>query len=273
MQTWRFAAGLGALATAALGLAAERAIAQAFELSADIDLSLGGTLVEDHEAFDLISGAIPVGLVPAGVEVDAYHRYANGDQLYSTRQSFALSGGGTAERADVVRFDGATESLAFDASAQGLGSTVDTDAVAVDGSGDLLLSFDSGQSLGGVDARDEDLVRFDGASFSLFFDGSAQGVPETLDLDAAELRPSDGHLLLSFDAAGEVGGVFFEDEDVLDFDPGAGTWSLAFDGSAEASELALADVIAVPEPSGGLALLFGTGALAALARSQRAPQG
>ena len=271
MKGIRNRGGLAILASTAWALAAGSAAGQSLELSADVDFTLAGSLVEDHEFFDLATGAGAVGLVPVGIEVDAYHRYPNGDQLYSTKDSFSLAAGGLAERADVVRFDGVVETLAFDASNEGIGLGVNTDAVAVDDGGNLLLSFDTGHSLSGLDVRDEDLVLFDGSGFSLFFDGSSQSVPETLDLDAAELRESDGHLLLSFDASGEIGGVFFEDEDLLDFDPGSGAWSLALDGSAEAAALAATDLIAVavPEPAAVSAIWAGTLGLVGAARWRR----
>ncbi len=266
----RLAVGLSSFALCAF--AWEPASAQSLELSLDVDVGLDSGFVEDHQVFALDAPAEDVGLVPANVEVDAYHHFADGGELYSTASAFELAAGGTAERGDVVRFDGNVEGIEFDASSHGLPDSIDTDAVAVDAGGQLLLSFDTGTNLSGLDVRDEDLVLFDGAIFSLFFDGSAQSVPETLDLDAAERRESDGVLLLSFDTAGEIDGVFFEDEDVLAFDPGSGSWTLELDASAEASALANADVdaIAMPEPS--FALAFGAGGLAlALLRVRRDP--
>ena len=53
---------------------------------------------------------------------------------------------------------------------------------------------------------DEDLVRFDGVTFSLFLDGSAAGVAGALDLDAVHHLDPNGHLLLSFDGSGTLGG-------------------------------------------------------------------
>ncbi len=70
---------------------------------------------------------------------------------------------------------------------------------------------------------------------------------------------------LSLDASGSVGGVDFDDEDVLRFDPGGPSWTLAYDGSAEDASLAPVDTVALPEPgqlwmlASGLGLLIGLG--------------
>lgn len=101
--------------------------------------------------------------------------------------------------------------------------------------------------------------------FSLAFDGSAEGVPEELDLDGAGQR-SDFVMLLSFDAIGSVGGATFDDEDVLAFDPFGPSRSLYYDGPAAHSALVAADVTAVPEPGALLQLCAGGGLLAVLAR-------
>ena len=107
-----------------------------------------------------------------------------------------------------------------------------------------MLSFDTAVAFAGFTAEDEDLVRVSDSSFSLFFDGSAAGVAPGLDLDAAE-RLSNGHLLLSFDGSGSLGGVSFDDEDVLEHDPDAGTWELAYNGSAERTLVGGANLDAV----------------------------
>ena len=70
---------------------------------------------------------------------------------------------------------------------------------------------------------------------------------------------------MSFDTAGSIGGVNFDDEDVLRFD--GTTWSMEFDASAADSDWAAADLdaVMVPEPSVGMLLLFGVMGLTGLA--------
>jgi hypothetical protein len=47
---------------------------------------------------------------------------------------------------------------------------------------------------------------------------------------------------MSFDSSGLVSGTMFADEDLLFFDPSGGSWSLAFDGSANNEAWIAADL-------------------------------
>ena len=227
-------------------------------LSPDTTVALSGSTFEDQEVVgDNQMGSVSLvrlGVLPEASDVNAYHLLPNGDQLYSLDTTAELGGGLTAGPADVIRYDGVTDTLEFDASAEGIPDGVIVDAVSVHSSGDLMLSFDTTVDLGGgVTAQDEDLVRFDGGStYTVFFDGSAETVPAGLDLDGADYRASDGHLFLSFDGSGSLGGVDFDDEDILEFDSGGPTWTLHYDGSALHAALAAADPRAGPNASAGV---------------------
>ena len=243
-------------------------------LSPDTTVTLSGTTFADEEALSdnqlgTVAG-LPLGTLPSASDVNAYHLFANGEQLYSLDISVDLGGGLIVGPADVIRFDGTTDTVEFDASAEGIPNGAVVDAVTEHGSGDLMLSFDTTVDLGGsVTAADEDLVRFDGVStYSLFFDGSAEGVAAGLDLDGADFRAGDGHLFLTFSSSGTLGGVDFDDEDILEFDPSGPTWSVFYDGSAVHSALAAADVIAVPEPGRLLLRVSGVGGLLLLGRKR-----
>ena len=229
-------------------------------ISPDVAVDLAGSAVLDEEVVaDDGTGSpalLPLGALPDPADVDAYHRFEAGDQLFSLETGTDLGGGVVGSGGDVVRFDGSVYVIEFAASAEGIPDGVKIDAATVHGSGNLMLSFDITVDLGrGVIAADEDLVRFDGLAYTIFFDGSTEGVDEALDLDGAHYRASDGHLLLSFDGSGSLGGVNFDDEDILELDPAGPSWSLAFDGSAQHAALAAADVIAVPEPALPIQLL------------------
>ena len=187
--------------------------------------------------------------------------------------SVALPGGVTANAGDVVRYDGVTYSVEFDASAEGVPEGVKVDAVTTAVGGNLVLSFNTSVALSGNTFDDEDLVEFDGISFSGLFDGSGEGIVQSLDLDGAHIFESNGNLALSFDTSGTVGGVTFDDEDVLEFTPGAGTWEMAWDTSVERAEWSSgADVDAlqlVPE-AGAFSSLCSGGVLLAWLRRRRA---
>ncbi len=102
----------------------------------------------------------------------------------------------------------------------------------------LLLAFTSATSLPGIGTvQNEDIAAYDTGTgtWSLYFDGSDVGAG-SFAIDALA-RLSNGDLLVSFTAAGTVGGVSSDDSDVLRFTPTslgpvtAGTWSMYFDGS------------------------------------------
>ena len=215
----------------------------------DITVVLGGTVVTPQNvARDNLAGVVSlvsIGTIPNGTDVIAYSPLVNGDQLLAFDTTLSLPGGLIERPGDVVRFNGTTYSLEFAATANGLPNGVMTDAVAQISPNDLLLSFDVTVTLGSIIAAPKDLVRFKNGTFSLFFDASVAGVPAGLNLDAVDCLPRNGHLLLSFDGSGTVGGVSFDDEDVLEYSPESNTWVLAYDGSAQHAGWPPADLAAV----------------------------
>ena len=139
----------------------------------------------------------------------------------------------------------------------------------------LLVSFNKTTQLTSeLVVCDEDLVEWTGGAFQspLYFDGSEAGVPDALDLDAAQLY-SAKQLLLSFDSSGSIEGIAFHDEDILEYDLGTQRWALDTDPSKVESALSGADLdalVVVPEPAGVLSLLFGTALLFVLGRREQA---
>lgn len=241
--------------------------------SPDISIDLAGTTVSDEDVAEddfvaVIPSNGPPG-IPASADLDAYHRIGIND-LFSLDTTVTLPGGLTAEPRDVVRWDGVSYTIEFDGSSNGIPNGARVDAVSIEASsGDLLLSFDLTIDFGDFIAADEDLVAFDGITFSLLFDGSAVGISESLDLDAVHYLDLNGNLAVSFDTSGEVSGIEFDDEDVLEYEPASGAWELVFDGSAQHSAWSQADLDAVhlvPEPETNLILVTGAGLLSVLRR-------
>lgn len=191
------------------------------------------------------------------------------DTLFATREAILLPNSLFVRPADIARTDGATHTLEFDGQAAGLPPGVAVDAVAFAANGDLLLSFDVSLELSGAIHADEDLVGFDGAVFYGFFDGSAESIPTTLDLDGAHFDAAGNSLLVSFDSAGSVGGIAFAREDILRFDRDDSSWSLAFDASARDAAFASSDLVAVPEPAAATAVASAATALALLSCRRR----
>ena len=217
------------------GLAAATPLREV-SVSPDVTAALGSETVRDQSvAADDLTGTVTLvdlGNLPEAADLDGYHRLRNGDRLFSLDTASLLPGGLAVAPADVVRFDGGAYTVEFDGSAEGLPAGAVVDAVGVIEDADLLLSFDITVSVDGITVYDEDLVRFDGVTFSMFLDGSAAGVANALDLDAVHHLSPNGHLLVSLDGSGTLGGVSFDDEDVLEYEPVGGTWEMAYDGSA-----------------------------------------
>ena len=102
----------------------------------------------------------------------------------------------------------------------------------------LWMSFESNTTVPGVGTvRDEDIVSYDEITrrWKLEFDGSDVGLAGH-EISGLAILPN-GNLLLSFSSAGSVGGVSFDDSDIVRFVPTSlgwntsGSFSLYFDGS------------------------------------------
>ena len=238
----------------------------------------GVTITPRDVVTDLGTGPLSATTVPDlpdGVGLAAIHADANGDWLYVPATTVELPGPVYASRRDVVRDASGSITIELEGSTAGIPPGVAIDALALTSAGELLLSFDTAVALPGLTVGDEDVARWNGGLWTLFFDGSAEGVPEDLDLDGVHFVPALDALRMSFDRSGSIAGLSFDDEDVLGFDRSASSWSLELDGSARDAALAAADLVAVPEAGTSLLLLTGSVALAAagLSRGRRPHSG
>jgi hypothetical protein len=101
----------------------------------------------------------------------------------------------------------------------------------------LSLAGDGAYTVGAIaNVSDEDILRFEGTDFVLFFDGSDVGVG-SVDLDAMVIFDADT-VLMSFDNPVAISGLgTVDDSDIVQFDATslgdttAGTFSWFFDGS------------------------------------------
>lgn len=244
-------AALGfALAT---GLLAGAAGAQvlAVDLSSDVPFVLGaGTFGPGAVVTVPAAGpyaVVDLGTLPANANVTAFHELDDGRRLFSLESCTALPGGVTADRDDVVQYDGASYSIFFDGAAAGLPTGARIDAIGwrrQGGVASLLLSFDVTVALpGGLTAEDEDVVAWAGGAWALAFDGSAAGISPELDLDGYDRDPVTGTVFASFDGSGRLPGLDFDDDDVLAWD--GSTWSLALAGDVVGPSFAAGDLDAL----------------------------
>ena len=104
---------------------------------------------------------------------------------------------------------------------------------------------------GGLNVEDEDIVAFDGTTYSILFDGSDLGL-DASQLDAIKIIDND-EILLSFTSSVSLPGISaaVDDSDIVKFtasrlgDTTAGTFEMFFDGSDVGLELSSEDVDAI----------------------------
>ncbi|HSF61849.1 MAG TPA: PKD domain-containing protein, partial [Gaiellaceae bacterium] len=138
------------------------------------------------------------------------------------------------------------------------------------GSGPAILYFsiETAQTLSGIPVTAQDIVAFDGQSYSLLVDGSDVGLDASSEnIDAFALL-ADGSVLLSTTGNPSLPGISgSKDEDVLALSPGlrgevtTGTWAMYLDGSAVGLEASGEDVDAVELLEDGRLLVSTSGAV------------
>ena len=132
------------------------------------------------------------------------------------------------------------EAIATDTAGQTSTDSVLVTVNNVDDPVKLYFAVGTTAAIGGLSVARDDIVAWDGASFSIFFDGSDVGLTDqfgTLTIDALDVI-SPNEILLSFaEAGGILGFGSFDDSDIVKFTATslgqntAGSWSFYFDGS------------------------------------------
>jgi subtilisin family serine protease len=184
--------------------------------------------------------------LPAGANVDAFDRVDNTHFYLSFNAAVTLPTLGTVQDEDVLFYNAGAWSLFFDGSASGLAAT-DLDAISLSG-GSLFFSTDNTLVPPGAGGSgdDADIYRWNGgSSFTRIIDASALGYP-TANVDGLA-RLDATHFYLSYSADASLPGLgAAQDEDVVFFN--AGTWQLAFDGTARGLTAAGLDIDAFDLP-------------------------
>ncbi|MEW5986899.1 MAG: FG-GAP-like repeat-containing protein [Chloroflexota bacterium] len=98
----------------------------------------------------------------------------------------------------------------------------------------IYFSATTDGTVDGIGYADEDILLFDprSAAYSLYFDGSANGLSEDMDVDAFTIL-TDTTILMSFvtDTLDFPGLGVVDDSDVVEFNPTTGAFEMYFDGS------------------------------------------
>jgi hypothetical protein len=223
----------------------------------------GGRLATDNLTGILTLLTLPN--LPSEAKINAAHRMDNGDYLLAFDSAVMLpGGGGLAEARDVVQYNSGPQTymVLVRGADMGVPDGIAIDALAQAPLGTVLLSLDGStsnpQDLNTLGFGDEDVLVLNfGTALFLYSDGSDAGIPEALDLDALDVRVNgngDTVLFLSLDGSGEILGLDFDDEDVLEHNLSNGTWDMAYDASALAdwpgeADLVALDVSLVPSPT------------------------
>ncbi|HXQ35468.1 MAG TPA: hypothetical protein VN843_15730, partial [Anaerolineales bacterium] len=127
----------------------------------------------------------------------------------------------------------------------------------------LYLSLTGNQTIGGITSADEDILRFDGTNWSLFFDGSDVGVGST-DLFGFSILDADT-ILMSFSGAVTVNGISALPQDILRFDATSlgsntvGTFSMYLNGIDVGLDLSAEKIDSVSLLQDGRVLISTTG--------------
>lgn len=239
--------------------AATAAQAVHITVSTDTGSTLGGLTLQDGDLahYDTDTGvatlAFDEGAFPSSENIDGAHRFSNGNFLISTDTQATL-GGLTFTSGDIALYDAAagTASLFFD---EGLFSnSANIDALSLLPSGNLVLSTSAGETLGGLTFRDGDLVEYDLANgvATIFLSEDLFSGNENID----GVHVFALGILLSTSTNATLGGLTFEDGDVVLYDPTTGVATLYFDEDDFGGNENV-DAIAAPEP--GTAVLLATG--------------
>jgi FtsP/CotA-like multicopper oxidase with cupredoxin domain len=174
--------------------------------------------------------------------------------------------------ADIYAWSGVAYARLFDGSGVGLLAGADIDALKVVDFDTFYISFavDAGTTVPGLGlVPDEDIVKYNAGTWSLYFDGSAVGLGDTNgeDVDAFDIL-ADGSIVVSTRAAASVPGVAASaSQDLLHCvppSPGpitACTWTVYFDGSDVGLSLGTENIDGVAV-SGSNIYLSTTGAFA-----------
>ena len=134
---------------------------------------------------------------------------------------------------DLAEYDPLTDTASLYLDGAPVGISADIDAVHVLANDRIVLSSTATMTLGGLTFEDGDLVEYDPLEDTaiLRFDGSALFSSGTTNISAVHVM-DDGQLLLANRFPVTLGGLSFDDSDIVLYDPVAGAATLYLDGSA-----------------------------------------
>ena len=154
-------------------------------------------------------------------------------KIILSTKSTARLGGLTFTDKDLAEYDPDPDTATLYLDGAAVGVTQDIDAVHVLANGHLVLSTINTVTLAGLTFENEDLVEYDPVAdtATMLFDGSTLFSGGSTDVSAVHVTDS-GHLVLSNEYDVTLGGLSFEPNDLVDYDPATDTAVLLLDGDA-----------------------------------------
>jgi hypothetical protein len=159
---------------------------------------------------------------------------ANADLYYSTAGNTNPTGvGGTADDADVYRWNGTTTSRFWDATSVGVPAGANLDGYARVDDSHFYASFTANVTLPGLGAvADEDVVYYNAGAWQTWFDGSARGLTASgFDVDAISVVGNTLYLSTNNTLVPPGAGGTGDDADVYRWNGGS-SYTRAVDASA-----------------------------------------
>ena len=142
----------------------------------------------------------------ANISFKSLHRKPDGVWLFSLGEPAQLDSMTDALPRDVLFLDVFSIGKYLDGAAAGIPAYAGIDALFLIGA-DPVVSFDVPTNLGGVEYSPSDLVRFTGTIPSLYWNAQVAGVPPYANLVGADVDPTTGRLVVTFDIPVMLGGT------------------------------------------------------------------
>lgn len=194
--------------------------AAVYYFALDSAATLGGTVWSPSQ-FNLNSDGIYSNelIFGEGITFKSLHRRSDGAWLFSLGSPVAIDATLEARPRDVIYFDFVSIYKYLDGAAAGIPDDAGIDALFLIGP-DAIVSFDVPIRLGGVEYSPSDLVRFTGASPSLYWDAEAAGIPSYANLVGADLDPVTQGLIVTFDVPVRLGAADYLPGQLVAWTPG-----------------------------------------------------
>jgi hypothetical protein len=200
-------------------------------LSPDIPVSVGTDFFLEQDILHYDTGDFSLYLsgpnvgIPDGVNIDAIGVLKAG-VLFSVDIPTTIAGLVCTEK-DIILYNKTGFNKFFDGQAAGMPDGASIDAATLLSDGSMLFSTDIPVILDSKVYKENDLIQYDGFSFTLFFHGRANGIPSNADINAVSVN-SNGDILFSFDITCEIEDLIVSDKDIVSWN--GASFSLEYKG-------------------------------------------